>query len=74
MVEVWCKLESVTGVMENFGIEGDFFVGIEVWGSIRNENVDASLLLFSMRGFVGGRGLAEESLAVFRGEFPLSLV
>ena len=60
-VEVWCKLESLTCVMEYFGVQRNFFV-------------DARLLLLSMRGFVGGRSLLEESLAVFRGEFPHTLV
>ena len=52
-VEVWCELELVTGIMENFGIEWDFFVGLEVWGSGRNENVDTAFLLFPVRGLVG---------------------
>ena len=26
-VEVWCKLESVTGVMEYIGVQGNFLVG-----------------------------------------------
>ena len=52
-VEVWCDLESVTGIMEYFGIEGDFFVGLEVWGSGRNKNIDTAFLLFLVRGFVG---------------------
>ena len=73
-VEVWCELESVAGVMEYLGVQRNFFVGFEVRGISRDKDVDASLLLFSVRGFVGGRSLVEESLAVFRGEFPHALV
>ena len=73
-VEVWCKLESVTGVMEYLGVQRNFFVGFEMRGIGRDKDVDAGLLLFSVRGFVGGRGLAEEPLAVFRGEFTHTLV
>ena len=31
--EVCCELESVIGIMENFGIKEDFFFGLGVWGS-----------------------------------------
>ena len=60
--------------MENLGVKGNFLIGFEVRGICRNKDVDAGLLLFSVRSFVGGRGLAEEPLAVFRGEFPHTLV
>ena len=73
-VEVWCRLESVTGVMEYIGVQRDLFVGFEVRGISRDKYVNAGLLLFSVRGFVGGRSLVEESLAVFRGECPHTLV
>ena len=52
-VEVWCELESVTGVMEYLGVQGNFLVGFEMWGIRRDKDVDARLLLLSMRGFVG---------------------
>ena len=58
-VEVWCELESVASAMENFGVKGNFLVGFEVRGISGDEDVDASLLLFSVRCFVSGRGLAE---------------
>ena len=73
-VEVWCKLESVAGVMKDFGVKRHFFVGVEVrrvgWG----KDSDTGFLLLSLRCFVGGRGLVEESLAFFRGEVSHSLV
>ena len=47
-VEVWCELESVADIMENFGVKGDFFVGFEVRESGRNKNVDTGFLLFSV--------------------------
>ena len=56
-VEVWCELESVTGVMEDLGVQWDFLVCLEMWGSGRDENVDAGFLLFPVSGFVGCRGL-----------------
>ena len=59
--------------MEKFVVKWDFLVGFEVRGSGMNENVD-TFLLFSVRSFVGGRGLAEKPLAVFRGEFSHSLI
>ena len=31
-VEVWCELESVAGVMKDFGVKRHFFVGVEVRG------------------------------------------
>ena len=65
-VEVGCKLESVAGVMEDFVVKGDFFVGVEVRGIGWGEDIDTGFLLFSVRRFIGGRGLVEESLAVFR--------
>ena len=72
--EVWCELESVSGVMKDFGVKRHFFVGVEVrrvgWG----EDIDTCFLLLSVRRFVGGRGLVDESLEVFRGEFPHTLV
>ena len=73
-VEVWCELESVTGIMENFGVKGDFFVGFEVRRTGGDENVDTGFLLLSVRRFVGRRGLTEEPLAVIRREFSHSLV
>ena len=72
--EVWYEIESVTDIMENFGVKVDFFVGFEVRGSGMNENVDTGFLLFSVHSFVGGRGLAEKPLAIFRREFSHSLV
>ena len=60
--------------MEYFGVKGYFLVGFEVRGSGWNKDIDAGFPLFSVHGFVGGRGLAEEPLAVFRGEFSHSLV
>ena len=73
-VEVWCKFESVTGVVEHLCVQGDFFVGFEVRRSGGNENVDTGFLLLSVRRFVGGRGVVEESLVVLRGEVSHSLV
>ena len=73
-VEVWCELESVTGIVENLGVKGDFYVGFEVRRSGGNENVDAGFLLLSVRRFVDRRGLAEEPSAVIRREFPHLLV
>ena len=63
-VEVWCNLESVAGVMEYLGVQRNFFVGFEVRGIRRNKDVDARLLLFSVRGFVGYLSLVEESLVL----------
>ena len=45
-VEVGCKLESVAGVMEDFVVKGDFFVGVEVRGIGWGEDIDT--------GFLGG--------------------
>ena len=73
-VEVGCKLESVAGVMEDFEVKGDFFVGVEARGVGWGKDIDTGFLLLSVRRFVGGRGLVEESLAVFRGEVSHSLV
>ena len=73
-VEVWCKLESVTGVVEHLGVQRDLFVGFEVRGNGGDENVDTGFLLLSVRFFVGRRGLTEESLAVIRREVSHSLV
>ena len=72
-VEVWCKLESVSGVVENLGVNGDVFVGFEVRRSGRNENVDTGFLLLSVRRFVGRRGLAEKPLAIVLREFSHSM-
>ena len=60
--------------MEYLGVNGNFLVGFEVRGIGRDKDVDTGFLLFSVRCSVGGRGLAEEPLAVFHGEFPHSLV
>ena len=60
--------------MEYLGVQRNLFVGFEWRGISRDKDVDARLLLFSVRGFVGGRSLVEESLEVFRGEFPHTLV
>ena len=73
-MEVWCKLESVTGVMKDLGVQRDFLVGFEVRGSSMNENVDTGFLLFSVSRFVGRRCLAEKPLALFRRKFLHSLV
>ena len=59
-VEVWCELESVAGVVEDFGVQGDFLVGLEMRGFRGDEDVDPCFLLFSVRGIIGGRGLSEE--------------
>ena len=73
-VEVWCKLESVAGVKEDFGVKGNFFVGVKLWRVGWGEDIDTSFLLFLVRRFIGGRGLVEESLAVFRCKVSNSLV
>ena len=59
-VEVWCELESVTGIIENFVVKGDFLVGLKVRGVRGDEDVDPSFLLLAVRGLVGSRGLSEE--------------
>ena len=43
-IEVWCELESVTGVMEYLGVQWHFFIGLKVLGSGRDENVDTGFL------------------------------
>ena len=53
-------MKSVAGILKNFGVEVDFFVGLEVRGGSWDKDIDTGFLLFSVRGFVGGRGLAEE--------------
>ena len=73
-VEVWCELESVTGVMEDLGVQWDFLVCLEMRGSGRNKDVDPGILLISVSGFVGCRGLTEEELTVFCGELSQSLI
>ena len=73
-VEVWCELESVSGGQENFVVQKDLLVGLEVRGGGRDENVDTGFLVFCVRGLVGGRGLSEKHLTIFRGEFPQLLV
>ena len=59
-VEVWCELESVAGVVEDFGVQGDFLVGLKVRGVRGDEDVDPRFLLLAVRGLVGSRGLSEE--------------
>ena len=73
-VEVWCELESVAGGLENFVVQKDFLVGLEVRGGGWDENGDTGFLVFSVRGLVGGRGLSEKQLPIFSGEFPQPLV
>ena len=60
--------------MEDFGVKGDFFVGVEVRGVGCGEDINTGLLLLSVRHFIGGRGLMEESLAVFWHKVSHSLV
>ena len=67
-------MESVTGVMEDLGVQWDFLVCLEMWGSGKDENVDAGFLLVTVSGFVGCRGLTEEELTVFCGELSQSLI
>ena len=73
-VEVGCKLESVAGIVEYVGVQRNFLVGFEVRGLGGSKDVDTSFLLLSVRGFLGGRGLVEESLADFRCKVSHSLV
>ena len=51
-VEVGSELESVASVVKYLGVQRDLFVGFEVWGLRRGEDVDACFLLLSVRGFV----------------------
>ena len=51
-VEVWGELKSVASVVKYLAVQRDFFVGFEVWGLRRSEDVDARFLLLSVRGFV----------------------
>ena len=67
-------MDSVTGVIEYLWVQRNFLVGFKVRGSSGNEDVHAGFLLFSVRGFVGRRGLTEKPLAVFRCEVSHSLV
>ena len=60
--------------MEDLGVQWDFLVCPEMWRSGGDENVNAGFLLFPVRGLVGFRGLSEEELAVFCGEFSQSLI
>ena len=73
-VEVWCELESVTGVMEYSGVQGNFLVGFEVWEIHRGKDVDTGFLLLAVRRFVCRGGLTEELLTVFHCEVSHFLV
>ena len=68
------KLESFAGVIEDYGVKGDFFVGVKVRGVGWGKDIDTGFLLLSVRRFIGGRGLVEESLAVFQRKVSHSLV
>ena len=46
-------MESVTGIVEYFGVQRNFFVGLEVRGLGGGKDVDARFLLLPVRGFVG---------------------
>ena len=73
-VDVWCELESVTGVMEYFRVQGNFLDGFEMWGIRRGEDVDTGIPLLAVRRFVGRGGLTEEPLTVFHCEVSHSQV
>ena len=73
-VKVWCELESVAGVVEDFGVQRDFLVGLEVRRVCGDEDIDPRILLFAVRGLVGSRGLSEEYMEVLRSKFSQSLV
>ena len=60
--------------MEDLGVQWDFLVCFEMLGSGGDDNFDAGFLLFAVSGFVGCRGLTEEELTVFFGEFTQSLI
>ena len=55
--EVWCELESVAGVIEDFVVQWDFLVGLEMRGARGDEDVDPCFLLFAVRGLLGSRKL-----------------
>ena len=63
-IEFWCELKSVTCLMEDLGVQWDFLVCLEMFGSGGDDNVDAGFLLFAVSGFVGRRGLTEKELTV----------
>ena len=74
MVEIRGKLESVTRIVKDFGIEWDFLVGFKMRRSGRDEDIDAGFLLFQVSGFVRCRGLLEKEFEVFCCEVSQSLV
>ena len=53
-------MESVAGIVKDFGVQGDFLVGLEVRRVCVDEDIDSRILLFSVRGLVRSRGFSEE--------------